>query len=97
VARLPRQPAAAAVAAAAQGGPGPRQAHAGRHHLGKDQLDLDGIATTPDELNTILSIDTPRWKQEMKHCEQHLEQFTGLPEDVWHAHRSVAAALHDAD
>jgi len=63
----------------------------------KDELDLDGIAATPEELETILSIDTPRWKQEIKHREQHLEQFAGLPEEIWQAHRRVAAALHRAD
>jgi len=34
------------------------------------ELDLDGVAATPEDLQTILSIDTPRWKQEMKHREQ---------------------------
>jgi phosphoenolpyruvate carboxykinase (GTP) len=63
----------------------------------KDELDLDGLAVTPGDLETILSIDTPRWQQEMKHREQHLEQFTGLPEEIWQAHRRVAAALDDAD
>jgi len=37
-----------------------------------------------------------RWKQEMKHREEHLEQFTDLPEEIWQAHRRVTAALHDA-
>jgi phosphoenolpyruvate carboxykinase (GTP) len=63
----------------------------------KDELDLDGVAATPEELETILSIDTPRWKEEIKHREQHLEQFAGLPEEIWRAHRRVAAALHHAD
>jgi GTP-dependent phosphoenolpyruvate carboxykinase len=63
----------------------------------QDELDLDGVVTTPEELKTILSIDTPRWKQEMKHREQHLEQFAGLPGEIWQAHRRVAAALDDAD
>ena len=62
-----------------------------------DELNLDGVTTTPADLETILSIDTPRWQQEMKHRQQHLEQFTGLPEQIWQAHRRVAAALHDAD
>jgi phosphoenolpyruvate carboxykinase (GTP) len=62
----------------------------------KDELNLDGVTTTPEDLQTILSIDTPRWQQEMKHREQHLEQFPGLPEQIWQAHRRVAAALHDA-
>jgi phosphoenolpyruvate carboxykinase (GTP) len=63
----------------------------------KDELDLDGLTTTPQELETLLTIDTPRWKQEMKHREQHLEQFADLPEEIWQAHRRVAAALDDDD
>ena len=30
---------------------------------------------------------------EMAHREQHLAQFDGLPEEIWEAHRRVAAAL----
>src|SRR5215813_13654989 len=63
----------------------------------KDELDLDGVTITPQDLDIILSIDTSRWQQEMKHREQHLEQFTGLPEEIWQAHRRVAAALDAAD
>jgi phosphoenolpyruvate carboxykinase (GTP) len=63
----------------------------------KDELDLDGLAITSEDLETILSIDTPRWKQEMKHREQHLEQFADLPEEIWEAHRRVARALDEAD
>jgi phosphoenolpyruvate carboxykinase (GTP) len=63
----------------------------------KDELDLDGVEISPQDLETILTIDTPRWKQEMKHRAEHLEQFTGLPEEIWRAHRRVAAALDDAD
>jgi phosphoenolpyruvate carboxykinase (GTP) len=64
----------------------------------KDELDLDDVvAITPQELETLLTIDTPRWKQEMQHREQHLAQFTDLPEEIWQAHRRVAAALDDTD
>jgi phosphoenolpyruvate carboxykinase (GTP) len=63
----------------------------------KDELDLDGVAVTPEELEAILSVDVARWKQEMKHREEHLQQFDNLPEEIWQAHRRVAAALDDAD
>jgi phosphoenolpyruvate carboxykinase (GTP) len=63
----------------------------------KDELDLDGLVIAPEELETILSIDTARWRQEMRHRQHHLEQFTGLPDEIWQAHRRVAAALDDAD
>jgi phosphoenolpyruvate carboxykinase (GTP) len=61
----------------------------------KDELDLDGVAIAPHDLETILTIDTPRWKQEMKYRAEHLEQFANLPEEIWQAHRRVAAALDD--
>jgi phosphoenolpyruvate carboxykinase (GTP) len=62
----------------------------------KDELDLDGVAIAPRDLETILTIDTPRWRQEMKYRAEHLEQFADLPEEIWQAHRRVAAALDDA-
>ena len=62
----------------------------------KDELDLDGVAIAPHDLETILTIDTPRWRQEMKYRAEHLEQFANLPEEIWQAHRRVAAALDAA-
>jgi phosphoenolpyruvate carboxykinase (GTP) len=61
----------------------------------REELDLRGVAITPEDLDTILSIDTPRWKQEMKHREQHLKQFPGLPAEIWDAHHRIAAAFDD--
>jgi phosphoenolpyruvate carboxykinase (GTP) len=61
----------------------------------KDELDLDGCAVTPEDLEAVLSIDTQRWKQEMQYREQHLAQFADLPEQIWQAHRRVAAALDE--
>ena len=48
------------------------------------------------DLDTILTIDVDRWREEIGHREVHLEQFHGLPEEIWEAHRRVAAALDDA-
>jgi phosphoenolpyruvate carboxykinase (GTP) len=62
----------------------------------EDELNLDGVDITREDLHTILTIDRHRWRQEMAHREQHLAQFPGLPEQIWQAHRRVAAAL-DAD
>jgi phosphoenolpyruvate carboxykinase (GTP) len=58
-----------------------------------DELNLDGVDITPEDLDTILSIDVERWCREMGHREQHLAQFDGLPEEIWAAHRRIAAAL----
>ncbi|MCW2824263.1 MAG: phosphoenolpyruvate carboxykinase [Aeromicrobium sp.] len=62
----------------------------------EDELQLEGMSTSPEDLETILSIDIPRWKQEMAHREEHLKQFENLPEAIWEAHRRVAAALDEA-
>jgi hypothetical protein len=78
------------VAAAAQGGRGPRQADASRHHPHEGRARPGGVAITPEDLETILSIDTARWKQEIEYRVQHLEQFTGLPEEIW---RRTTASL----
>ncbi len=59
----------------------------------EDELILGGMDTKPEDLETILSIDVARWKQEMGHREEHLKQFDNLPEEIWEAHRRVAAAL----
>jgi len=59
----------------------------------KDELKLDGVDVTPEDLDTILSIDVERWHREMRHREEHLAQFGGLPDEIWEAHRRVAAAL----
>jgi phosphoenolpyruvate carboxykinase (GTP) len=59
----------------------------------KEELELDGVDISPDDLDTILTIDTARWRQEMANRQEHLAQFDGLPEEIWEAHRRVAAAL----
>jgi phosphoenolpyruvate carboxykinase (GTP) len=62
-----------------------------------EELDLEGVAITPADLAKVLSIDTARWIAEMGHREQHLAQFDGLPEEIWQAHRRVAAALAEIE
>ncbi len=61
-----------------------------------DELNLEGVDITPEDLETILSINVPRWQQEMGYREEHLKQFENLPEEIWEAHRRVAAALDQA-
>ena len=60
-----------------------------------EELDVDGVDVRPEDLDTLLTIDNARWRQEMDHREEHLNQFPGLPEEIWAAHRRVAAALDD--
>ncbi|MCD9199509.1 phosphoenolpyruvate carboxykinase (GTP) [Aeromicrobium wangtongii] len=59
----------------------------------KDELNLDGVEITPEDLDTILTIDNARWQQEMEFREAHLKAFHSLPEEIWEAHRRVKAAL----
>jgi phosphoenolpyruvate carboxykinase (GTP) len=59
----------------------------------REELDLDGVDINARDLDTILSIDSERWRVEMAHREQHLAQFGGLPDEIWQAHRRVTAAL----
>jgi len=62
----------------------------------EDELNLEGVDISAEDLQKILTIDVDRWRQEMGFREEHLQQFDGLPEEIWEAHRRVAAAL-DAD
>jgi phosphoenolpyruvate carboxykinase (GTP) len=59
----------------------------------EEELDLRGMDVPAEDLQRLLTIDTARWCQEMAHREEHLEQFRDLPEEIWAAHRRVAAAL----
>ncbi|MGD9958271.1 phosphoenolpyruvate carboxykinase (GTP) [Nocardioides sp.] len=61
-----------------------------------EELNLEGVEISPEDLATVLSIDVDRWRQEMGFRETHLEQFDNLPEEIWEAHRRVAKALDEA-
>ncbi|SFB92867.1 phosphoenolpyruvate carboxykinase (GTP) [Nocardioides terrae] len=63
----------------------------------KDELLLDGLEASDEDVDRILTIDTDRWKQEMGFREEHLSQFKRLPEEIWEAHRRVARALEDGE
>ena len=62
-----------------------------------EELNLEGVEISDKDLETILSINTDRWKQEMGYREEHLKQFERMPEAIWEAHRRVAAALDAED
>ncbi len=59
----------------------------------RDELNLDGLDIDDADLDTILTIDSERWRQEIGFREEHLAQFDGLPEEIWTAHRRVAKDL----
>jgi phosphoenolpyruvate carboxykinase (GTP) len=59
----------------------------------KSELNVDGLAIEAKDLDKLLMIDADRWRKEMRFRERHLAQFDGLPEQIWAAHRRVAAQL----
>jgi phosphoenolpyruvate carboxykinase (GTP) len=59
----------------------------------QDELELAGLDISDEDLDTVLTIDVPRWQLEMERREEHLKQFGELPEAIWTAHRRVASAL----
>lgn len=61
------------------------------------ELDLAGLDLPAADRERILSIDVERWREEMAYRQEHLEQFADLPEEIWAAHRRVAAALEAMD
>ncbi|MFA6298894.1 MAG: phosphoenolpyruvate carboxykinase (GTP) [Nocardioides sp.] len=61
----------------------------------EEELNLDGVDITPEDLKTILTISKPRWQQEMDHRAEHLALFDNMPEAIWEAHRRVAEALEN--
>ena len=62
----------------------------------REELDLTGLDLPEADLERLLDIDVERWRQEMGFRQAHLELFEGLPEEIWEAHRRVAAALDEA-
>ena len=62
----------------------------------EEELNLEGVDITREDLDRILTIDVDRWRQEIGHREEHLSKLEGLPEEIWEAHRRVDAALRDA-
>ncbi len=62
----------------------------------EEELDLTGLEIPAEDLERILTLDVPRWREEMGFREEHLKQFDDLPEEIWTAHRRVAQALDEA-
>lgn len=63
----------------------------------EEELDLSGMDVPAADLERILTIDKERWQQEMGFREEHLAQFDRMPEEIWEAHRRVAADLDATD
>lgn len=63
----------------------------------QEELNLEGLVIDQADLDTVLTIDVERWRQEIGFREKHLAQFDDLPEEIWEAHRRVEKALEQAD
>ena len=59
----------------------------------RPELDLDGLRIEAADLDKLLTIDVDRWREEAGFREAHLARFSGLPEQIWDAHRRLVAAL----
>ncbi|VEI13906.1 phosphoenolpyruvate carboxykinase (GTP) [Trueperella bialowiezensis] len=55
----------------------------------QEELNLEGMDIAQEDLDQLLYIDEKKWLAEMERREEHLEQFDGLPEEIWEAHRDV--------
>lgn len=58
-----------------------------------EELERTGLQLAPAALERLLHVDVERWRQEQAHRRAHLEQFAGLPDEIWAAHERVTAAL----
>jgi phosphoenolpyruvate carboxykinase (GTP) len=59
----------------------------------EDELKLDGLDIPAEDLERLLSIDREAWAREMTQREEHLSEFSNLPESIWEAHRKMVAAF----
>lgn len=60
-----------------------------------DELELTGLPIEKARIDQLLHIDTARWQEEIAHRATHLEQFARMPDEIWAAHKRVAAAISD--
>ena len=63
----------------------------------ESELNLDGLDIPQADLDRILSIDVPRWREEMGYREEHLLAFERLPQEIWAAHERVAEGFDSAE
>lgn len=61
----------------------------------REELLLDGLEVSDEDLDTLLTIDGARWREEMRHRQVHLSQFQALPKEIWQAHHRIARELED--
>lgn len=58
-----------------------------------EELDMTGLELPETDLERLLSLDTPRWQQEMTHRTEHLGQFATLPPEIQAVHEKITAEL----
>ncbi|HWG02966.1 MAG TPA: phosphoenolpyruvate carboxykinase (GTP) [Trebonia sp.] len=63
----------------------------------ESELDLSGLSIPREDLESLLTIDVSRWREEMGFREAYLKQFDGLPAEIWEAHNRVARELSELE
>ena len=58
-----------------------------------EELNLEGLSVSRNDLDRLLSVDMERWRKEVVSRQEYLSQFPGLPAEIWDAHRRLATAL----
>jgi phosphoenolpyruvate carboxykinase (GTP) len=59
----------------------------------ESELNLEGLSIDRADLARLLSYDAALWRPEMESRHRLLSGFGGLPEEIWEAHRRLAAAV----
>ena len=59
----------------------------------EEELNLEGVDITAEDLHTILTLDIERWRQEMDFREAYLSGLHHLPDPIWAVHHRIEAAL----
>ena len=58
-----------------------------------EELNLEGLDLSAEDIERLLSLDYERWRAEMGNREEHLRQFEGLPDAIWQAHGEMLKAF----
>ena len=59
----------------------------------RSEINLEGLNLEPANLARLLAYEPDQWRPEVEHRRRHLSQFQRLPDEVWAAHKHLAAAV----
>jgi phosphoenolpyruvate carboxykinase (GTP) len=58
-----------------------------------EELGLEGLDLPAGDIERLLTIDSTRWREEMRRRGEHLAQFVDLPESIRSVHERITAEL----